>query len=45
MMISRDIEFNEDEERYKDHQKPIITPLQTPMSSTSPSLLLSPCYM
>ena len=29
--------FNENEERYEYHQKPIVTPLQTPMSSTSPS--------
>jgi hypothetical protein len=56
MMISRDVEFNEEgawnwkvddgekydflpildekEERYEDHQEPIVSPLQTPMSST-----------
>jgi hypothetical protein len=56
MMISRDVEFNEEgawnwkvndgekydflpildekEEIYEDHQEPIVSPLQTPMSST-----------
>jgi len=64
MMISRDVEFNEEgawnwkvddgekydflpildekEERYEDHQEPIVSPLQTPMSSTfSPPSSLS----
>jgi len=27
--------LNEEEERYEDHQEPIVTHLQTPMSSTS----------